>query len=243
MRDEVHRDALGLGLIVQLEITARRHTLGLEADGRLLVAVTLDFHLVRGRVNRLDGRVGCQLDLHRETANRLARVLARAQRVGVLDQPPVIAQHLVVRQLDALLAVRLEGENSHLEQPLVRELQQRRILHRAHDVGVNLARLLGVEQFRLDEFAVDFHLEIFNRRALGHWEQKRPLLPAGIGIIKNLLHRRARHAVVDFHRHLLLLQFHRREHVANGPRPRPGRNDNRRPRERRRNDDDIVADN
>ncbi len=200
---------------------------------------------MRGRVDCFQRHFGNKLHVDGQILNRFGRVLGGAQRERVADEAGIVFQNLIVSELDALGAVGLEWENSHLEQILLREFQQRGILHRAHDVGVNLARLFGIEQFGFLQFAIDLHLEFFDGRALRHRKQKRAFLPSRIGIVKNLLHGGVGDLVFDFHSHLLRPQLQRREHrMRNRPGPRPRRNDNRRMRVRWvRQNAHIVANN
>ena len=188
--------------------------LGLEPDHGLPVAVPLHLDLVAGRVNRRERRVGLEPDRHAHRLERFRGKLLGVERIAILHEPTVGGEQLRVRQLHPLLFPRLEREDPHLEEILAGILQQRRVLHAAHDVLVDLPGLGGVEQLRFRELAVDVHREGVDLGPLGHREQIRALQLQVIGVEERLVDLGRGHLALDRHGHVMAAHFQRREGVG-----------------------------
>ena len=105
--------------------------------------------------------------------------------------------------------MRFEREDAYLEQIALGVLEQRGIFHTTDDIRVNLARLVGRQEFGLGELAVHVHAEVLDRGALGHGEKKGAFATARVGIVEHLFHGCASDLVLNFHIHLLRPQFQR----------------------------------
>ena len=101
--------------VEKLEVRIRLHVVGLEADHRPLRAVAFDLDLVAGGVDRLERVLGFQLDFHAEIFQRLGGKLLGVERKHEVEQPGVGLEHMRVAEADFLPAIRLDGENPHLE--------------------------------------------------------------------------------------------------------------------------------
>ena len=96
-----------------------------------------------------------------------------------------------------LRAVRLDGEDAHLEDVAPGVFQQRRVFELAHDVLVNPPRLLGGQQLGFDLLAVDLHRELVDVRAFGDGEDERAFQPRRVRVVELLVHRGHRYLVGD----------------------------------------------
>jgi len=210
----------------QLEVRVGAGIAGLETDHRVLRAVARDLDGVTRRVQRRDRPAARQIHLDRDCLDRGGRELLRVQRIGVRHEAIVAAQQLRVLELNPLLAQRLNWEDADLEQALPGVLQQGRIARLAHDVLVDLPRLVRVEQFRLDLLAVDVHREPVDLRAARNREQVGALERLVVRVVESLVHLRNRNLVGDLHGQVVIPNLQRRKRVV--ARPRARRPDDRR---------------
>ena len=167
----------------------------------------------------LSGCLRCEFHVHADVLDRFGGEFFRVERINVADQAGVGGQHLGVGQRDALVAVRFDGENAHLEHIAAGVFEQRRVAHFAHDVLVNLPRLVRGQQLGLDLPPADVHGEFVNLRALGDGEKIGAFEPLRVRIVELLVHRRGGDLAVNLHVHVVIRHLQRRENV----RPRRGR--------------------
>ena len=179
------------------------------------------------RINGFERPVTLQLNLDAHVFDWFGGEFFRVQRIDIADETRIGREHLRVRKRDALVAVRLDGKNAHLEHIAVGVFHQRRVAHFAHDVLVNLPRLLRRQQLGLNLPPADVHRELVELRALGNGKQIRAFEPLRIRIVKILVHGRRGNLPVNLHFDVMKGNFQRREGIRSRPRPdrrtRPGR--------------------
>ena len=88
-----------------------------------------------------------------------------------MEEAIVRGQDLAVFNLDAPLVAGRDGENVGLDGPCAHILQQGRVAQLAHNLVVDGAGLVGVQDFGLDGLAVDPHGELGYRRAFRQREE------------------------------------------------------------------------
>ena len=108
-----------------------------------------------------------------------------------------MVDNLLVTDLNFRLGVWLDGEDSCAEEASAYELDEARVFLTADDVFVYFACLLRREDFALDHFAVEGHLEIGNVRAFGYGEDIGGFEPPVGGIFEGLVDSGEGDAVVD----------------------------------------------
>src|SRR5207302_1129745 len=92
------------------------------------------------------------------------------ERVDVLDDACGAVGHRGVGEGDLLVTFGLDGEDLHLQQVVAEVLQQSGVLGASDDAGVDVAGLLGLDEFAFDLLAVDDHGERVDAGAFGYGE-------------------------------------------------------------------------
>ena len=125
---------------------------------------------VRGAVDVLHGVLRLDRRLDAERLQRGRRLAVGLQGIDVLDQVAVRPLTRGVAERHLLVAVRRDGEDLHLQQVVADVLEQTGVLGTADDAGVNLPRLVGLDQLALHLLAVDDHGELVDGGPLGDGE-------------------------------------------------------------------------
>ncbi len=142
-----------------------------------------------------------RLAAHVEPERRhLGAHLGRGGRADVGVVPGVAAQRRHVADHDALVALRLDGEDAQLEGAPVLPLQERGVAHLVDDGLVGLARLLDLDELAVHHLAADLHRQPHQRRLLGQREAEgafQPLVPV---VVEDVLDARLREIARDLGR-------------------------------------------
>ena len=88
----------------------------------------------------------------------------------ISNHPPILWQDFSKLDLDLLFLPGLDGENPYLKKALSGIFKQGGVTGLAHNIFINLACLLGINQFGLGHLAVYLHLELVYGCAL--WDGK-----------------------------------------------------------------------
>ena len=180
--------------------------------------VAFYFHRMTGRIDGLERLRRGDFHIHADFFDRFGGEFFRVERINVAHQAGVGIQNLGVGQRDVLAAVRFDGENAHLEDIAAGIFEQRRVTHFAHDVLVNLPRLVRRQQLGFDLPSPDVHREFVNLRALGDGEKIRALETLRVRVVKLLIHRRRGDLAVNLHIHVVVRHLQGSKNV----RPRRG---------------------
>ena len=98
------------------------------------------------------------------------RLAVGLERINVFDEAVFVGGDAVKAQGNFLVAVGRDREDLEPGQVVAEVLQQAGVLGAADDVGVDLARLGGLDDFALRFLAVHPHGEVVEAGALGHRE-------------------------------------------------------------------------
>ena len=180
-----------------------------------------------GRVDRLERALALQVHLHTDVPDRLGGELLGVERQHVAHEPVIRLQQFRVGERNALLAVRLDREDAHLEDVAPGIFEQCRVLQFADDVLIDPTRLLGRQQFEFDLLAVNLHRKLVDVRAPGDREHEGAFQPRWVRVVELLVHRRDGDLVGDAGADLDVI------HIQRGKSVRAGRRKGMRPRVRR----------
>ena len=125
------------------------------------------------------------------------------QRIDVFDQAVVAGSDRGVADRNLLIAVGGHGEDAELEQAAVHVLEQARIEGAPDNVGVDLAGLVGLDEFAGNFLAVDPHGEPFDVGPLRHREDVLRFELTARLIVKRLFNVRDGHLFIDGDVHLV----------------------------------------
>ncbi len=187
---------LGAGGVKELEILVGRGLLLLEMNAGMPVVLARDGDGMAGTVDALDGILRGKRGIDRECFQG-GGVLFAAERIDDFNQAAIVLGDGGVAERHLLIAVSRHGENAQLEKMAIHVFEQAGVLGAAHDIGVNGAGLVRLDQFATDFFAVDPHGELVNAGPLGDGENigsfQRPIR----GVTESLDHARDGHLVLD----------------------------------------------
>ena len=123
------------------------------------------------------------------------------QGVNVLDQPSLHREHLAVLQLDAPFPVGGNGEYPRLESVPSHVFEEGRVFAAAHNVLVDAAGLVLVEELAFQLLPVHPHRELRDGRLLRQGEDVSALHLVARFVDEDLVHVSGSHLVLDSHLH------------------------------------------